>query len=131
MSSLLFISFSCQKLDLETKKEKPIETSTLHAKASGNTLEAAKLNAISFKVKPIHPKQIHDIAMKLQEKIKKAKRVSVNRMIEDLPTDGEIILTDDPQEISMIINPLVQNGQQIYNELVSQLQNSYDWTMLS
>lgn len=128
---ILFISFSCQKQGIEKKEEQSLESSALHAKASLNPLETTKLNTISFKVKPIHPKQIHDIAMKLQEKIKKTKRVSTSRMIEDIPTDEEIILTDDPQEISTIINPLVQNGQQVYNELVSQLQNSYEWTTLS
>lgn len=129
--SLLLVSISCQKQGLEKVENQSTPLETTYAKANQTTIESTKLQTITFKVMPIHPKQIHDIAMKLQEKIKKTKSLSTNRMMEDIPIEEDVILTEDTQEISTIIKPLVQNGQQIYNELVSQLMNSYEWSYLS
>ena len=83
-------------------------------------------------MKPLSPKKISAIAKKL-EKRKKKLSGETNRIdiIEDVPIDGESPITTDEDEIQTIINPLVHNGRQIHSEIISKVQSSSEWFLLT
>jgi hypothetical protein len=129
--SLLFILISCQKQALEMEVEQTTVLETTFTETTSAASETTTFHDLSLNIKPLHPKQIHSIAMKLQKKINKIKESSKYRTNESFSTEEDIILTKEIQEISNIISPLVQNGRQIYNELISQLINRNEWHYLT
>ncbi len=135
-SLLVMIFISCQKdNNINSHSEAELSTplfnnnKTQQEPSISSPLNAAK-QEFELKVKPLSSKQIQDIARKLQKK-KKAISLTTNRMdvVEELP-DGEVPITDDVEEIETILSPLVQNGRQIHNEILSKVTSSPDWLML-
>lgn len=82
-------------------------------------------------VRPLSPKQISDIAKKLEKR--KTKTTSdANRIdIIEVPIEDEIPITTDEEEIRIILSPLIQNGRQIHSEIISKVQSSPEWLLLS
>lgn len=139
--SQLFFAFVLALLVLSCQKEQTLATqlevanvTNLQTQSSSNTQisASARVGEVELKVKPLTPKQISDIAKKL-EKRKKRLSSETNRIdiIEDVPIDGEVPITTDEQEIQRIVSPLVQNGRQIHNEIISKVQSSSEWLLLT
>ncbi len=108
--SELFFAFVLALLVLSCQKEQTLATqlevanvTNLQTQSSSNTQisASARVGEVELKVKPLTPKQISDIAKKL-EKRKKRLSSETNRIdiIEDVPIDGEVPITTDEQETS-------------------------------
>jgi len=132
-SLLTMLTTSCQKEN--SIKTEPIELEANSLTKTSANLEAASIarnETFELKVKPLSQKQIQNIAKKLQKK--KSKTTSTtNRIdvIEEVPIEGEVPITDDVAEIQDILNPLVQNGRQIHSEIISKISISEDWISLT
>lgn len=131
---LALLVWSCQKEQNLTTELENANMKNLQTQPSSNAQisASARVGEFELKVKPLSPKQIKDIAKKL-EKRKKRLSSETNRIdiIEDIPIDGEVPITTDEQEIQTIINPLVQNGRQIHSEIISKVQLSSEWVLLT
>ena len=94
---------------------------------------SSRKGEFELNVRPLSPKQISDIAKKLENRKKKLSGETTRIAIieEVVPIDGEVPITTDEEEIRKIINPLVQNGRQIHSEIISKVQSSSEWFLLT
>lgn len=131
---LALLVWSCQKEQTLATELEVVNMTNLQTQSLYNTQisASARVGEFELNVKPLTPKQINDIAKKL-EKRKKRLSTETNRIdiIEDVPIDGEVPITTDEQEIQTIISPLVQNGRQIHSEIISKVQSSSEWLLLT
>jgi hypothetical protein len=116
----LILFTSCQRDSLNLKEIMNTESDLKNGKVQ--TTDSEKL---VLRVKPLTFKQIRNVAKKLEDrnKVKREDQLSANLIVPDV--------TQDEAEIQNVISPIVENGRQIYNELIPQIVNSLEWNQLS
>lgn len=127
---VILILSSCQKQqdsEINTTKEDEINSLSL-SKGSTATMNS-RVGEFELNVKALSSKQISDIAKKLE---KRKTSSSANRLdvIDEVPID-DVPVTTDEEEIRIIMNPLVQNGRQIHSEIISKVQATTEWQLLT